>query len=594
MAKIMLILGLLLFLMSCGGRNVKGPVGGSDASIKKESSEEREADKAEGKKPKSTKKGLALGDLDDRSVKKMDDGYVKESARTVAKPEVSGLKAGYADDNKQFNYFVDFLKKYRSKVSAYNLPIEEKVLINVRDEAGKVIPNALVEVYAGKKLLEKGVTYADGSYLFFPSEYDPKIEKFFALVKYKNITETVPIDRQGKRVLELKIQRQRDSQEKIPLDMVFILDTTGSLGEEIHRLKTTIEIINMNLTSLSSKVDIRFGMVQYKDREDSYVTKVIPLTRDLQKFQQELNKVTADGGGDTPEDLQSALEDTIKKIEWNKDGIRLGFIITDAPPHLDYGQQYNYVNAAKDAKSMGIKLFSIGTGGLDLMGEYVLRQISQYTYAKYIFLTYGEKGESEGGRPGSVSHHTGANFQTDKLEAIIIRFAKEELAFAANKPLEEGQAYIQAVKISDEEREETLKKLFKAAASQLVDFSSIQLPDKIPTSVVPFALADKKLAAASEYFTEQMIFSLQGNVKFKLVERKDLQKILSEMKLQSSDLLDEKSTVKLGKLLGAQMLISGKLYAREKGYELFIKLLRVETGEILAVTKLLIAKDLGL
>jgi len=150
------------------------------------------------------------------------------------------------------------------------------------------------------------------------------------------------------------------------------------------------------------------------------------------------------------------------------------------------------------------------------------------------------------------------------------------------------------VKISDEEREETLKKLFKAAASQLVDFSSIQLPDKIPTSVVPFALADKKLAAASEYFTEQMIFSLQGNVKFKLVERKDLQKILSEMKLQSSDLLDEKSTVKLGKLLGAQMLISGKLYAREKGYELFIKLLRVETGEILAVTKLLIAKDLGL
>ncbi len=64
-------------------------------------------------------------------------------------------------------------------------------------------------------------------------------------------------------------------------------------------------------------------------------------------------------------------------------------------------------------------------GGLDLGGEYVLRQISQYTYGTYIFLTYGERGESEGGVAGSVSHHTGANYQTDRLEAIIIRLARQ-------------------------------------------------------------------------------------------------------------------------------------------------------------------------
>ncbi len=80
------------------------------------------------------------------------------------------------------------------------------------------------------------------------------------------------------------------------------------------------------------------------------------------------------------------------------------------------------------------------------MGEFILRQISQYTQGRYIFLTYGERGESEGGKEGSVSHHTGANFQTDKLESIIIRFAKEELAYLTDQPLEEGEAYFDAKK----------------------------------------------------------------------------------------------------------------------------------------------------
>jgi len=71
-------------------------------------------------------------------------------------------------------------------------------------------------------------------------------------------------------------------------------------------------------------------------------------------------------------------------MSWNRDGIRLVFVITDAPPHLDYGQKYTYVNAAGDAKKQGIKIFSVGTGGLDLAGEYVLRQIAQYTSGRYI------------------------------------------------------------------------------------------------------------------------------------------------------------------------------------------------------------------
>ena len=67
-----------------------------------------------------------------------------------------------------------------------------------------------------------------------------------------------------------------------------------------------------------------------------------------------------------------------------------------------------------------------------------------------------------------MSHHTGANYQTDKLEAIIIRFAKEELQYLTDQPIEEIEEYFEARKISTEEKKENLKKLFVMAWDSLL------------------------------------------------------------------------------------------------------------------------------
>ena len=148
---------------------------------------------------------------------------------------------------------------------------------------------------------------------------------------------TVVFDRAGKRQVEVKLQAARPAYQNVPLDILFVLDTTGSMGEEIQRLKTTIEIINLNLAALSSRPQVRFGLVLYRDQGDEYTTEVVPLTEDLASFKRSLEGVRADGGGDDPEDLQSALRDAMREIRWNPDGIRLAFVITDAAPHLDYG-----------------------------------------------------------------------------------------------------------------------------------------------------------------------------------------------------------------------------------------------------------------
>lgn len=608
--KLFFLLLLTIFLFSCAGgvEEKEEPIEAGELEEIGNSAAEEKSDVKElrGKSAKveSTEETYASEAEAPLAFKKEADRSLTDSmgagitSRSSYTPSTSGLKAGYADDNRQFNYFIKFLKTYGGQVEHLPLNIAERIILKSVDREGLSLANCQITISAAGRVLSRGKTHADGSFNFYPSEYEDSEDEFNASFTYNQHTQKIVIDRQGKRELEVKFPFTRSEQKSIPLDIVFILDTTGSMGEEINRLKATIEIIKLNLTSLSSRPKVRFGMVLYKDIGDEYRTRVIPLTGSLPGFQRDLDLVEASGGGDTPEDLQAALEAAMTHLDWNRNGIRLSFIITDAPPHLDYEQEYTYIEASKAARREGIKIYSVGTGGLDLMGEYILRQISQYTGAKYIFLTYGEEGESEGGEPGSVSHHTGANFQTDKLEAIIIRFAREELAYLTDQPVDQEEDYFQAQKLDDEEREETLKKLFEMALSQLVDYSSFNLAAGIRAAVLPITAMNEELAPTAEYFTEQLILSLDSSESlreiFRQVERKDLQSILTEMELQLSGLVEESQAAQVGAILGAEVLIIGKLYLKEGRYELFLKLLRVQNGEILSVTRAILDRKLGL
>ena len=434
--------------------------------------------------------------------------------------------------------------------------------------------------------------FADGSFLYFHTTDE---DEFFIQCNYKKSTKNIHHKANSFHKIDVTFeQMNKDVPDPVSLDVLFIFDTTGSMQEEINRLKNTIDIINRNIEAFSPAPQVRFGMVLYKDKQDQYDTKMIPFTSDLDKFQRELDNVNAQGGGDYPEDLQAALQVAIQKMKWNENGIRLGFIITDAPPHLYKDQDYTYIDAAKDAKEKAVKIFSIGTGGLDINGEYVLRQLSQYTSAKYVFLTYGEKGESEGGRPGSVSHHTGENFNTEKLDVIIIQFVKEELKSFNDIEVEIKDEYFIATKIDNEKSEITLESLFTQAFSQLVDYSTIKLDHNVPTAISPLLSNSSSCAVNAEYFYDHMMLALASNETFLATERKDLQPVLDELKFQLDELSDDENAAELGKFLGADLLISGKLYKKNDHYEIIIKLMNVETIEILSITKVRIDKDLGL
>ena len=167
-----------------------------------------------------------------------------------------------------------------------------------------------------------------------------------------------------------------------------MIDATGSMGDEIGKLKATLRTIASEVAQLPSRPDLCFGLVAYRDKGDQFLLRRHDLTNDLHAFQSVLNALQAGGGGDYPEAMNEALHDTVHQLSWRGNGTtRLVFLLADAPPHLDYGGP-QYDDDMLAALGKGIKIFGVGACGLDKQGEYIQRQIAQYTGGRFVFLTY--------------------------------------------------------------------------------------------------------------------------------------------------------------------------------------------------------------
>lgn len=152
------------------------------------------------------------------------------------------------------------------------------------------------------------------------------------------------------------------------LEMVFVLDTTGSMGALIDGAKQRIWGI-VNEVMQESHTSVRIGLVAYRDRGDEYVTQVLPLTSDLDKVYTTLMDYSAAGGGDEAEDVRTALADGVHKAGWSaatSDLAQIIFLVGDAPPHDDYKGTTDTLTTAATAVQKGIIVNTIQCG---LLGE---------------------------------------------------------------------------------------------------------------------------------------------------------------------------------------------------------------------------------
>lgn len=170
------------------------------------------------------------------------------------------------------------------------------------------------------------------------------------------------------------------------LDIAFLIDTTGSMGDELDYIKVElIDVIN-NVKNQFASCDIRLAFVFYRDTTDDYVVKSVDFSNDIDSVIATLKLQTANGGGDFPEAVHSGLAE-VNKLSWRTDSdvTKILFHVLDAPPHDDAMQEY--VEEVYLLAQNGIVCTPIASSGIDKDTEYLLRCQAMVTNADYVFLT---------------------------------------------------------------------------------------------------------------------------------------------------------------------------------------------------------------
>jgi len=170
------------------------------------------------------------------------------------------------------------------------------------------------------------------------------------------------------------------------IDIAFVVDATGSMGDEIEFLKVELEDVIRNVFSKYSSLDLNVGSVFYRDAGDDYVSRHIDFQTELLKVLNFIKLQRAAGGGDTPESVNVALESALDSLSWHDHArAKLLFLVLDAPPHDE--AKAEMLQLIKKAAAMGIRIVPVVCSGADKSTEFMMRSIALATNGDYVFLT---------------------------------------------------------------------------------------------------------------------------------------------------------------------------------------------------------------
>lgn len=283
------------------------------------------------------------------------------------------------------------------------------------------------------------------------------------------------------------------------VEVAFVLDTTGSMSGLIEGAKRRIWSVARRIGDGQPRPDLRIALVAYRDRGDLYVTQVHDFTDDMDAVYARLRSFEADGGGDTPEHVSAALHDAVHRLSWTRgNGMRVMFLVGDAPPHLDYQDGHHYGRAVAEARGRGIAVETIQCGG-DPQTALVWQEIAGLGGGHYAQI------DASGGMPSMVTPHDGelARLNHELAETVVAggtasERKKTDEALAARRAMPAPAAVEAAGYFSKAE---------KLASHDLVDLPEAAQRREVDAlrgrADAPAPLKDKSSAEALAYLKAQ-------------------------------------------------------------------------------------------
>ena len=352
-----------------------------------------------------------------------------EATAGAAPSEVGGdveraggpLRAGSVDDTADLPGYLDYLARLADAgIELRDVDPTGRVVVTVVGSDERPVPGAEVVVAQGGEERGRVRTTADG------------IARVLPAFLGASPTEPVELAVEGEAVtaepgteVTVALDRPGGVAGSVPVDILFLLDATGSMGDEIDRLKTTIDTVAQRVAALDAQPDLRFAMTLYRDEGDSFVTATHDFTGDVDAFRAALAEVEADGGGDMPEAFDEGLAAALGEPAWRDpaETVQLVFLVADAPPHLDRQAEQAYPASIRAAAARGIKVIPIASSSSDDAAEGVFRQVAQATGARFVFLSYG----AEGAATGTHTDIDRTDYEELALDDLVVRLVTEEL-----------------------------------------------------------------------------------------------------------------------------------------------------------------------
>jgi hypothetical protein len=205
------------------------------------------------------------------------------------------------------------------------------------------------------------------------------------------------------------------------LDVQLLLDTTGSMGDELDYLQSEFDAIAAQLRTRFPNVTPRWSLVVYRDHGDEYVTRAFDFTSDTKRFRADLRAQSAAGGGDTPEAVVEGMKSGLAQ-SWRPAAnvAKVSFWVADAPAHPGEGRAL--AAAVREAKKKGVHVYPIASSDTDDTAEYQMRSTAQMTGGRYVFLT----NDSGIGNAHAEPHIPCYN--VTRLDDAIVRMISVELS----------------------------------------------------------------------------------------------------------------------------------------------------------------------
>lgn len=261
-------------------------------------------------------------------------------------------------------------EEYENK---YSFNTKNRVRIQVKNA-----PNVSVEMTDGSFAT---FTDANGYAYLYPEKIEDKYEVYITYNDVNKDKKKIKATIRNDDVISLTDKTYKND----VIELMFVIDTTGSMGDEINYLKVEIDDVISEIQEKNPNTVIKLALLFYRDKGDEYVTRYFDFTQDIQKQKNNLSNQNANGGGDFEEAVYKALGEAVDKQWSSSSETRVLVHVADAPSHDNEVKEWNK-NVLKLTKK-GIKVISVASSGIDKKTEYFFRSQSMITGGCYVYLT---------------------------------------------------------------------------------------------------------------------------------------------------------------------------------------------------------------